>query len=264
MTVHIGRQSGVSPAAKIALIYLAFSVLWIALSDRAVEAVTPDAATISGVQTAKGLLFVVLSALLLFAMTRRYLQIAERTTQQLSDAYDQTLEGWAAALDVRDHSTGEHTARVTELTVALAERFGIAGEDLDDIRRGATLHDIGKMAIPDAILGKTEPLTSDEWSLMMQHPDVARSMLKGIAFLESAIDIPWCHHERWDGTGYPRGLSGMDIPLGARLFAVVDVYDAMSSDRPYHQPVSFDEARRTSRRAREGTSTRRSPRSSSR
>lgn len=145
------------------------------------------------------------SAAVLFVLTRRYLDRAERAAERLEEAYEQALTGWAAALDIRDHSTGEHTARVTALTVALAERFEIDGDELAYIRRGATLHDIGKMAVPDAVLGKIGP---------------------------------WCHHEKWDGTGYPRGLAGTDIPFPARLFAVVDVYDALTSERPYREPMT--------------------------
>jgi len=227
-----------TPAMRIALVYLGFAVVWILLSDRVVRWLVPDADTISWFQTAKGLGFVFVSAAVLFVLTRRYLDRAERTAERLEEAYEQTLTGWAAALDIRDHSTGEHTARVTALTVALAERFGIDGDDLADIRRGATLHDIGKMAVPDAVLGKIGPLTDADWALIRQHPDMAHRMLRGIAFLEPAIDIPWCHHEKWDGTGYPRGLAGTDIPFPARLFAVVDVYDALTSERPYREPMT--------------------------
>lgn len=227
-----------TPAMRIALVYLGFAVAWILLSDRVVRWLVPDADTISWFQTTKGLGFVFVSAAVLFVLTRRYLDRAERTTEKLEEAYEQTLTGWAAALDIRDHSTGEHTARVTALTVALAERFGIDGDELADIRRGATLHDIGKMAVPDAVLGKIGPLTDADWALIRQHPDMAHRMLRGIAFLAPAIDIPWCHHEKWDGTGYPRGLAGMDIPFPARLFAVVDVYDALTSERPYREPMT--------------------------
>lgn len=234
----MGMRQRLTPAMKIALVYLAFAVAWILLSDLVVRRLVPDADTISWLQTAKGLGFVVVSAAVIFVIARRYLDRAERTTEMLEEAYEQTLEGWAAALDIRDHSTGEHTARVTELTVALAERFGIDGDELADIRRGATLHDIGKMAVPDAVLGKVGPLTDADWALIRQHPDMARRMLLGIAFLEPALDIPWCHHEKWDGTGYPRGLAGTDIPFPARLFAVVDVYDALTSERPYREPMT--------------------------
>ena len=232
----------VSPALKIALIYLAFAVLWILLSDRFVDGLFTEGNDASLPQTIKGLGFVLVSAAVLYLLTRRYLVRAERTAEQLRRAYDETLEGWAAALDIRDHSTGEHTARVTDLTVALADRFGMVGERLDEIRRGATLHDIGKMAIPDAVLGKVEPLDDDDWTLIRQHPDMAMRMLQGIEFLEPSLAIPWCHHEKWDGSGYPRGLVGEEIPFPARLFAVVDVYDALTSERPYREPLTTSAA----------------------
>ena len=226
------------PATKIAMVYLVFAATWILLSDRIVRWLVPDADAISWFQTVKGLAFVAASAVVIFVLTRRYLERAERTAEMLEEAYEQTLAGWAAALDIRDHSTGEHTARVTELTVALAEKFGIHGEELANIRRGATLHDIGKMAVPDAVLGKVGRLTDDDWALIRRHPDTARRMLSGITFLTPAIAIPWCHHEKWDGSGYPRGLAGTDIPFPARLFAVVDVFDALTSDRPYREPMT--------------------------
>ncbi len=232
----------VRPAAKIALVYLAFSVLWILLSDRVVGWAPLEPEAESWVQSVKGLGFVLASAALLYVLTNRYLLRADRTAAQLRDAYDQTLVGWAAALDIRDHSTGEHTARVTDLTVALAERFDISGDELEDLRRGATLHDIGKMAVPDTVLAKTGPLTDEEWALIRQHPDMAVRMLAGIGFLEPALAIPWCHHERWDGGGYPRGLAGTDIPFPARLFAVVDVYDALTSERIYREPILMEAA----------------------
>jgi putative nucleotidyltransferase with HDIG domain len=229
----------VSPAAKVAGVYFAFAVAWIVLSDRVLRWTIPDADAELWLQTAKGIGFVVVSAAIIFVLSRRYLDRAERTTMQLKEAYEQTLEGWAAALDIRDHSTGEHTARVTDLTVALARRFGIEGEELDDVQRGATLHDIGKMAVPDAVLGKVGPLDEDDWALIRQHPDMAVRMLRGVSFLEPALVIPWCHHEKWDGTGYPRGLAARDIPFPARLFAVVDVYDAITSERPYREPITM-------------------------
>jgi HD-GYP domain-containing protein (c-di-GMP phosphodiesterase class II) len=234
----MGVWQRLTPAMRIALVYLGFAIVWILLSDRVVQWLVPDAGTISWFQTAKGLGFVLVTAVLLFVLTRRYLDRAERTTEMLEEAYEQTLAGWAAALDIRDHSTGEHTARVTELTVALAQRYGIGGDELADIRRGATLHDIGKMAVPDAVLGKVGPLTDAEWVLIRQHPEMAQRMLTGIEFLEPAMDIPWCHHEKWDGTGYPRRLAGDAIPFPARLFAVVDVYDALTSERPYREPMT--------------------------
>ena len=228
----------VPPAVKIAGLYLLFSALWILLSDRVVNSIVPDAEAMSWLQTAKGLAFVLASAALLYVLTKRYLDRAESHARALREGYDQTLAGWAAALDFRDHSTGEHTERVTGLTVALAQRFGIAGDELDHIRRGATLHDIGKMAVPDAVLGKVGRLDEDDWEQIKRHPEMAVRMLDGISYLEPALVIPWCHHERWDGSGYPRGLQGEDIPFPARLFAVVDVYDALTSERPYREPMT--------------------------
>lgn len=153
----------------------------------------------------------------------------------LTLAYDTTLEGWAKALELRDRETEGHTRRVTEMTVRLARAMGIREEELVHVRRGALLHDIGKMGIPDRILLKPGPLDDDEWATMKQHPAYAYELLAPVEFLRPALDIPYCHHEKWDGSGYPRGLAGEDIPLAARLFAVVDVYDALCSDRPYRR-----------------------------
>ncbi len=160
----------------------------------------------------------------------------EQTLRQAEDlirAYDNTLAGWARALELRDELTEGHTRRVTELTVQLARALGVPENDLDHIRRGALLHDIGKMGIPDSILHKPAPLTAHEKKIMQLHPQYAYEMLSLISFLRPSLDIPYCHHERWEGSGYPRGLKGEQIPLAARIFAVVDVWDALTSDRPY-------------------------------
>lgn len=235
-------SSRIPVTAKIAGGYLLFSVLWILLSDRVLVWAIPDDDLQARLQTIKGLVFVLASAVLILVLTRRYLGRLERQAEQLAEAYDQTLAGWAAALDIRDHSTGQHTQRVTELTVDVATRMGVSGDDLDDIRRGATLHDIGKMALPDGLLAKEDALTDEEWALIRQHPELAMRMLSGIAYLDRALVIPWCHHEKWDGSGYPRGLAGEQIPFPARLFAVVDVYDALTSERPYRSPITTAEA----------------------
>ncbi len=159
----------------------------------------------------------------------------QRANLDLAIAYDATIEGWSRALDLRDKETEGHTQRVTSLTLQLASRFNLSAEELNHIRRGALLHDIGKMGIPDSILFKPGPLSEEEWALMRRHPQLAYEMLFPITYLRPALDIPWCHHEKWDGSGYPRGLQGEQIPLAARMFAVVDVYDALTSDRPYRQ-----------------------------
>jgi len=161
----------------------------------------------------------------------------QASNKELHDAYKATLEGWVQALDMRDKETEGHTQRVTALTERLARFMGIGEDELVHIKRGALLHDIGKMAIPDSILLKPGPLTDDERELMKQHPVYAYDMLKRIDFLLPAIDIPHYHHEKWDGTGYPHGLRGRDIPFAARIFPVIDVYDALVSDRPYRKAM---------------------------
>ncbi len=157
----------------------------------------------------------------------------QQSNQELSEAYEATIEGWSAALDLRDKETEGHTQRVTEMTLRLAKRMGFSGPDLVHVRRGSLLHDIGKMGVPDRILLKSDSLTDLEKASMHMHPTYAYQMLKPIAHLTPALDIPYCHHEKWDGTGYPRGLKGEGIPLAARIFCIVDVYDALISDRPY-------------------------------
>jgi HD-GYP domain-containing protein (c-di-GMP phosphodiesterase class II) len=158
---------------------------------------------------------------------------AQTALTELSRAYNATLEGWSHLLDIRDHITDEHTDRVTETTLTLAARFGFCGADLENIRRGALLHDIGKIGIPDYILQKPGPLTEGEFLIMQRHPELAFALMSKIDYLLPAINIPYCHHEKWDGTGYPRKLKGVEIPLEARIFAVVDVFDALTHERPY-------------------------------
>lgn len=166
---------------------------------------------------------------------------AEKELQTAHDnlqaAYEKTIEGWVRALDLRDRETEGHTQRVTELTLKVARTLGYSGEELSHIRRGALLHDMGKIAIPDEILQKPGPLTEEEWKVMRRHPEYANNMLAAISYLHPALDIPLYHHERWDGSGYPRGLKGEAIPKIARLFAIIDVWDALSSDRPYRKKL---------------------------
>lgn len=159
----------------------------------------------------------------------------QRSNTEITSAYDATIEGWSRALELRDHETEKHTKNVVEKTIELARQLEIPNAELIHLRRGATLHDIGKMGIPDHILHKPGPLTDEEWEVMRQHPRYARELLSPIDYLKPAMDIPCHHHERWDGSGYPTGLKGEGIPLSARLFAVVDVFDALTSDRPYRK-----------------------------
>jgi putative nucleotidyltransferase with HDIG domain len=162
----------------------------------------------------------------------------QKSNADLRRAYDTTIEGWSHALDLRDKETEGHTQRVVEMTMKLADAAGMTEEEMVHVRRGALLHDIGKMGIPDSILLKSGELTDDEKEIMHRHPTLAFEMLSRIDYLRPALDIPYCHHEKWDGTGYPRGLIGEQIPLAARLFAIVDVWDALRSDRSYRKSWS--------------------------
>ena len=162
-------------------------------------------------------------------------QKVQQRTKALEDAYESTLEGWAKALELRDKETEGHSRRVTELAVQLGEKIGLPAEDLVEIRRGALIHDIGKMGIPNKILHKPGPLSSEEWEIMKRHPGIGYDLLAHIPFLERALEITCAHHERWDGSGYPNQFSGEEIPLFARIFAVVDNWDALLADRPYRK-----------------------------
>ncbi|MCQ3935636.1 MAG: hypothetical protein DPW18_01185 [Chloroflexi bacterium] len=163
-----------------------------------------------------------------------------RNISDLARAYEETLEGWSRAMDYRDKETEGHTQRVTQMTIAIAQAMGLTDTEIMHMRRGALLHDMGKMAIPDNILLKTSALTGEEWTIMRRHPEFAYEMLRSISFLRQALEIPYCHHEKWDGTGYPRGLKGEEIPLSARIFAVADVWDALRYDRPYRKGWSSE------------------------
>jgi PAS domain S-box-containing protein/putative nucleotidyltransferase with HDIG domain len=166
----------------------------------------------------------------------------QRSNQDLKTAYDSMLEGLVRAMDARFHEAKNHSRSVTRLALELAETMHVSSEDLGNIRRGALLHDIGQLALPDAILLKPGPLTAEEWRIMRQHPRLALEMLSPITTLAKVMEIPYAHHEKWDGSGYPRGSKGEHIPFSARLFAVVDVWDSMTADRPYRPALSAIEA----------------------
>jgi HD-GYP domain-containing protein (c-di-GMP phosphodiesterase class II) len=172
----------------------------------------------------------------------RLLENLQRSNLELVVAYNDTIEGWSRAMDLRDRETEGHTQRATEMTLKLARHMGLSEAELAHVRRGALLHDIGKIGVPDHILNKPGSLTDEEWAVMRKHPQFAYDLISPIAYLAPALDIPYCHHEKWDGSGYPRGLKGGQIPLSARLFAVVDVFDALTSDRPYRPAWSKQKA----------------------
>lgn len=167
----------------------------------------------------------------------------QRSHNELAVAYETTIEGWSRALDYRDKETEGHSLRVTDIAVAVARELGMSDEEIVHVRRGALLHDIGKLGVPDGILLKPGKLTDEEWVIMRRHPVIAYELLSPIGFLRQSVDIPYCHHENWDGTGYPRGLKGEQIPLSARIFAIVDVWDALLSERPYRPPWPVDKTR---------------------
>ena len=163
--------------------------------------------------------------------------------RQLQETYHSTLEALGSALDTRDVGTEAHSRRVHGYALATAHEHGVPEPDLPDLAHGVLLHDIGKIGIPDAILLKPGPLTPEEWKVMRRHPDIGKALIERIPFLRGAVPVVWSHHEKWDGSGYPRGLQGEEIPLGARIFMVVDAFDAMTFDRPYSKAKPFDVAK---------------------
>ncbi len=174
---------------------------------------------------------------------RRQTREIQAALSNLDAASEATLDALVTALDAREHETNAHSRRVAEYSMVLGEAMGVSGERLNDLRRGAMLHDVGKIGVPDHILLKPGPLTDAEWSQMRQHPIIGSWILNGVESLRPAADVVLSHHERFDGTGYPSGLKGSDIPLGARVFSIADSLDAITSDRPYHKGESFESAR---------------------
>ncbi|HZW04720.1 MAG TPA: HD domain-containing phosphohydrolase [Anaerolineaceae bacterium] len=242
--------------------YLFLAIAWIFLTDQIVIRLTNDTALITLIQTYKGLAFVVFSGVVIYVLLLQELRKREtawleyvqernlllsRLSQkhhELEQAYDRTIEGWARALEMRSHEVQEHSLRVTEIAVRLGAAMGLSPNELDHLRRGSLLHDIGKMCIPDRILLKEGPLDEDERALIEQHPEMGFDMLAPIEFLRPALDIPRYHHEKWDGSGYPSGLKGDQIPRAARIFAVIDVWDALTSNRSYRLAITPDQAQK--------------------
>jgi HD-GYP domain-containing protein (c-di-GMP phosphodiesterase class II) len=196
---------------------------------------TPDPAWTDFLETLAGQAAIAMDTTQLF-------ESLQRSNMEMAVAYEATIEGWSQAMDLRDKETEGHTQRVTGMAVQLAKAMQLNEEEIAHMRRGALLHDIGKLGVPDHILLKADNLTDEEWLIMKKHPQFAYNMLHSIAYLKHSLDIPYCHHEKWDGTGYPRGLKGEQIPLAARIFAIVDVWDALMSDRPYRKAWSKPDA----------------------
>jgi len=221
-----------------ALIYAAFCFLIFMGALNSLLIMLPDPLDLSNWITS-GLTFFMLLVLVIVLLARLHqflfntLKAERKLSHELELTYDKTLEGWARALELRDLETAGHCQRVCFITKRLACKVNVTNSDMVDMHRGSLLHDVGKMGIPDSILLKPGKLTSEEFKQMQQHTAYAYDLLSKIPYLTRALDIPYCHHEKWDGSGYPRGLKGQDIPLSARIFAVVDVYDALTSDRPY-------------------------------
>jgi HD-GYP domain-containing protein (c-di-GMP phosphodiesterase class II) len=228
------RRGGLKPGA-IALVFLAVSVPYILFSDRLLLAVVADPGALTAWQTAKGWGYVFAAAALVYVLERRLVLRHRRALADQRAAYDATIEGWARALDLRDHETEGHGRRVAELALRLGRRLGLAGAELEALRHGALLHDVGKIGVRDAVLRRRGPLDEENWAEMRLHPVQGHTLLADVGRLGAAAAVVRSHHERWDGGGYPDGLAGASIPRLARIFTVVDVYDALTSDRPYRR-----------------------------
>jgi len=230
----MGEQMSFLPHYRIVLAYLLFGTVWVFTSDIAVETLFSGEKTITNIQHFKGWVFVALTAALLFVLIRHDFSRLQQANSKVLESIEQAVVGWIQVMDVRHKETGDHSERVARMTVALAKLWGIKDEkQLESVRYGALLHDIGKVGIPDAILTKPGALTDDEKQVMKQHPQIAYDVLSKNDFLRQYLAIPYEHHERWDGQGYPQGLKGKQISLEARIFSIVDVWDAIYHRRAY-------------------------------
>ena len=222
-----------SPQFRTAFFYVALSALWIWLSDRALALFIHDPLRMTWAQSAKGWFFVTLTGVMLFWLIGRDLKRLAAINQQLVQGHEQALRVLVSAMDIRHKETRDHSDRVMRMAMGLARLTGMQGEELLALKFGALLHDIGKLALPDSILIKPGRLDEAEMAHMRMHPQIGRELMEQVDFLRRATDIPYAHHERWDGAGYPRGLCGEEIPLAARIFSIVDVWDALSFPRVY-------------------------------
>ena len=230
-----------SPQLRTTLIYVALSAAWVWLSDRLLAHFVHDPERLTLYQDLKGWLFVLGTGVLLYWLISRTVRRQNRAHERLLLGHEQSLRVLVEAMDVRHKETSAHSERVVRMTLGLARLAGVDGGAMRNIKFGALLHDIGKLALPDAILIKPGKLDEDEMRLMRTHPRIGHDILQRVDFLRSAVDIPYCHHERWDGTGYPQGLQGDEIPLAARVFSVVDIWDALSFSRVYKPAWPEDE-----------------------
>jgi putative nucleotidyltransferase with HDIG domain len=229
------KECGVStsPQFRTAFLYVALSSLWIWLSDRALALLVHDPLRLTWAQSVKGWFFVMLTGVMLYWLIGRDLARLAAINRQLVQGHEQALRVLVSAMDIRHKETRDHSDRVMRMAMGLARLTGMQGEALLALKFGALLHDIGKLALPDAILIKPGKLDETEMAHMRKHPDIGRELMEQVDFLRKATDIPYAHHERWDGTGYPRGLRAEEIPLAARIFSIVDVWDALSFPRVY-------------------------------
>ena len=228
-----GAAVKISPQSRTVLLYVLLSALWIWFSDHALDALVRNRAQLTALQSAKGWLFVACTGALLYWMVGRDVRRLQVSNRRLLDGHEQALRVLVSAMDIRHRETGDHSDRVMRMATGLATLAGVRGEALRNLSFGALLHDIGKLALPDAVLIKPGKLDDDETAVMRQHPRLGHELLQRVDFLRHAGDIPYSHHERWDGGGYPQGLRGEEIPLAARIFSVVDVWDALITARVY-------------------------------
>lgn len=224
------------PHNKIVLIYLFFGALWIFYSDLIAKKFFPTPDELTFVQDIKGWLFIAVTGSFLYVLIKNAIDEKTEINRKLVDSYDHTIRGWIKVMDLRHQETKDHTIRVSKMSVELAKCLGIKNTaELKRIETSAILHDVGKIGIPDTILTKPGSLTQEEFDVIKTHPQIAFDILSDIDYLKDCVDIPYCHHEKWAGGGYPRGVSGDAIPLAARIFAIIDVWDALSHARVYKE-----------------------------